>query len=146
MRVQDLDDQERSRHVTNHADVLVVCSDGHFVRSLEVQLEVRGLVVSKHVDFSSALDSLRHVKPSVMIIEWNLHDLETVDFLVKVSEDLSWGEMSVFFICDHRLDESEVIMMQSLGSEFTFERSALEDPRDLVAVIETIVAACRVES
>ena len=54
-------------------------------------------------DPEQLLETLRQDPPGVLVLEWTLDDLDVIDFLIRISENTSWGSMHVFFIHGRKL-------------------------------------------
>lgn len=107
--------------MTEPSSVDIVSADTYFLSAMQYQLEnVLEVQYRLFSDFAECREALQTSAPRVLIIEWNMRDMAAIDFLIRVSEDLSWGEMVVYFVCDHVLTDSEHCQMLSLGTDCAF--------------------------
>ena len=110
-------------------DVIVVCADPGFQGLICHLLGGRKLRVLPITNVADALGPIRAVPPRLLILEWTLRDLAVIDFLIKISESNSWGQMAVYFVCNHELTASEAFQMQTLGTDMSFlKQNLLADP------------------
>ena len=91
-------------------------------------------------DPEQLLETLRQVQPGVLVLEWTLDDLDVIDFLIRISENTSWGSMRVFFIHDRELSESEHLHMATLGAERAFSRVGILDGAESQELVEAVAA------
>ena len=127
--------------MSSDRDVLIVGCDEDFAAAIRYQCHRFQAVVHTISDFEEALAALEKETPALLLLEWNLRDLSAIDFLVRVSEQLCWGEMRVFFASDHELTESEEFQMATLGAEKCFLKHNLlgtDALRDFIQSLEEI--------
>lgn len=106
----------------------IISADFYFVSAMRHQLDSTPGISYRVFDrFEDSRAALKGSEPRVLIIEWNMRDMEAVDFLIRVSEDLSWGNMTIYFVCDHELTESEQFQMISLGTSQAFYKGLGSD-------------------
>ena len=98
--------------------------------------------VRHFTDREQLLEILREVQPAVLVLQWTFNDLDAIDFLIRISENKSWGSMRVYFIHDREITESEQLHMATLGAERTFSRAGILDGTLAQEFVDAVATAC----
>ena len=119
------------------SDIYIICGDEGLREWLQRQFSGRQLSARGFDASNEALDNLKIHQPKVLVLEWSIADMSAVDFLIRISENKSWGEMRVIFVSEHEVSESEALHMATLGVEECYWRQDLSggELRDFIEVV-----------
>lgn len=113
-----------------HANVLLVDDEEEFIKSLSSRLEVRGHTVSTSTCGSDALDLLHEKNFDIVVLDFNMPEMDGLEVLKKMKEDSP--ETEIIMLSGHGTIKASAEAIK-LGAE-----DFLEKPLDLPKLLKKI--------
>ena len=90
--------------------------------TLEGYLKEFGLETMSFDNSEDALENLNNHTPSLIILDYEMNNINATDFMVKVSERLLHGQWQAHFISSHEFSAEEKVSLPTLGITHMFKK------------------------
>ena len=98
--------------------VLVVDDDSDLQSVVSAMLRGAGFSVSGAFSAEEAFDNLRHARPTLVVLDWNLPGMSGVDFCRRLRRDPSLARLPVLFLTAHSSTQDVVTAFAAGADDF----------------------------
>ena len=122
--------------MTKKLDIIVVDSDPSMMNSIRTILDNDSYSIAQFTKSSEALSYISNYPPKMILIDYNLHNPNASEFIVKMSQAYLFQYTSVYLLTEHPIDEFKKMQLMTLGFSKIFRKPI--NQQELCLIVEEI--------